>query len=711
MSLPFKDAINTALQGRYLEAFDAIELKRVGKDYKSLCPFHQEKTPSFSVNSENGHWKCFGCGKSGDVYTYIMEKMGLDFLGALRFLAEKFGVSAPPARTRQRIVAKYDYMDEHWTLLFQAVRYEPKRFTQRRPDGNGDWIYDLRGVTPVLYRLPEVIAAVSAGETVYVVEGEKDADRLRVLGLTATCNPMGAKKWQSGEGKYNPPLSGAKVVVIADNDVPGREHAEQVAASLSGTASSVKVRHLPDLPEKGDVSDWLDAGGTLDELLRIVDDTPLWTPASPVHDEPVAEKPVVLRAASYPSLHPAALYGLAGDFVRAIAPHTEADPVALLIQFLVAFGSVIGRCAHFVAEADAHYSNLYAVLIGQSSKARKGTSWGYIKRLFQRVDPDWVGFKIQSGLSSGEGLIWAVRDPVEKDYVDDNGEMQTKTTSEGVEDKRLLVQESEFASVLKVAGREGNTLSAILRSFWDSGTAQTMTKKDPARATGAHISIVGHITRDELRRELSSTESGNGFGNRFMWFFVRRSKELPEGGNLDENTLSSLVYRLKKIIEFASDATLLKRDDQARQLWCQVYHDLSEGKPGLAGALTSRAEAQVMRLATLYALLDASSDIRMEHLTAALALWEYSEESTRYIFGESLGDPVADRIWDQLREEGAGMNRTQIRDLFLKNQTSERIEQALALLVECGRVECRMIRGKGRPAETWFAVTPPTLSA
>ena len=254
-------------------------------------------------------------------------------------------------------------------------------------------------------------------------------------------------------------------------------------------------------------------------------------------------------AASWPDAASAMYHGLAGDIVRVLEPHTEADPVAILVQFLVGFGSVIGRHAHFVAEADKHFTNLNAVMIGVSSKGRKGTSWGQVRRLFERTDETWTTSCLQSGLSSGEGLIHAVRDPFEKEVKNKKtGEMETVLEDAGVTDKRLLVMESEFASVLRVAGRDGNTLSAILRDAWDKGSLQTMTKNSAARATGAHISLVGHITADELRRELTSTEAGNGFANRFLWVMVRRSKELPEGGSLQEHELSPLILRLQKAI-------------------------------------------------------------------------------------------------------------------------------------------------------------------
>jgi len=152
------------------------------------------------------------------------------------------------------------------------------------------------------------------------------------------------------------------------------------------------------------------------------------------------------------------------------------------------------------------------------------------------IEPEWAGKRIQGGLSSGEGLIWVVRDPIEKhepiredkritDY-------QMAVIDPGVSDKRLFVIEPELAATLKTMTREGSTLSATIRQAWDTGDLRVLTKNSPAQASGAHVSIVGHITRDELLRFSTSTDTANGFANRFLWVCSRRSKLLPEGGNI-----------------------------------------------------------------------------------------------------------------------------------------------------------------------------------
>ncbi len=370
-----------------------------------------------------------------------------------------------------------------------------------------------------------------------------------------------------------------------------------------------------------------------------------------------------------------------------------------MANILCAFGNAIGRGAFARVGADEHHPKLFVGLVGETAKGRKGVSWGPIRDLLREVEPGWAEGRVLGGLSSGEGLIHAVRDEVRGIKKDEE-----VVTDPGEKDKRLLVMEGELANVLKVMGREGNTLSPILRQAWDGGRLNTLTKNNPTKATGAHVSILGHITKAELLRHLNQTEAANGFANRFLWLMVRRSKELPFGGNWDTVDTSSLVRRLDGAVRFAREPRVVRWGESARDAWRGVYGPLSEGKPGLLGAVTGRAEAQTLRLAVLYAVMDGSETIEYGHLAAALALWEYAEESARYVFGDTTGDPVADNIIEALRAAGAdGLTRTEIRDLFGRHKGTERINQALGELMKLGRVGKSSEHTGGRPSERWFA--------
>ena len=187
-----------------------------------------------------------------------------------------------------------------------------------------------------------------------------------------------------------------------------------------------------------------------------------------------------------------------------------------------------------------------------------------------------------------------------------------------------------------------------------------------------------------------------------MWVAVRRSKCLPEGGAAHKLDFGPLIRELNACVEFARSTGEIQRDDEARKIWAKVYPALSEGKPGLLGAMIGRAEAQTMRLACLYALLDRSNVIRADHLRAALALWDYCEESAKWIFGDSLGDPEADEILRVLRQTPAGLTRTKIRDHFA-NHRSQQISRALGVLLEQGLATMEKVPTGGRPEERWHA--------
>lgn len=665
--------------------------------YEALCPAHEDTRPSLSI-SVGDHGRVLLRCHAGCSVDQILRALDLEF-------KDLFDTAKNGAKSERRIVATYDYNDEEGKLLFQVVRYDPKDFRIRRPDGKGGWLWSLGETRLVLYRLPRVRQIAQEGKALFVCEGEKDVETLRRLGKVATTSPGGAGKWRP---EYSQSLRGCSyVVILPHNDKPGREHGEQVAASLLEHGVPVKILTLPALPPKGDVSDWVKAGGTLEDLVRLQNDAPFFRQEQPTSSSERPGMPAsVIEPPAWPDpVPPEGFHGLPGEFVRLVEPHTEADSAALLVQFLTAFGSAAGRSAHFQVEADRHFTNLFVALVGVTSKGRKGSSWGHVRRVMEGADEIWARNRILSGLSSGEGLLWALRDEIQKsEPIKDKGRVQSYEkiiVDSGIDDKRLLALEPELASTLRVLGREGNTLSPVIRQAWDTGNLQTLTKNSPAKATGALVSIIGHITRDELRRYLETTEAGNGFANRFLWICVRRSKALPEGGDLRSEELRPLIEGLKVSLAFARKVGRMTWEPSAREIWHRVYADLSEGKLGLFGAVTSRAEAQTMRLACLYALLDRSTAIRPEHLKAALAVWEYAEASARYIFGDVLGDPTGDAIIAALRQAANGLTRSQISSALGRNKGAREVDRALRMLFEHGLARSERIETEGRPAELW----------
>lgn len=405
---------------------------------------------------------------------------------------------------------------------------------------------------------------------------------------------------------------------------------------------------------------------------------------------------------SWPVMDDAAYHGLAGDFANAIDPHTEADKAGILLTFLVSFGNAVGHSPYYVVEGNRHYANMYASIVGESSKSRKGTGAGRVRSVLELADPTWTADRNVSGLSSGEGLIAQVRNPVEGWSAD---KQCKEIIDPGVQDKRLMVTEAEFAGTLAVMERSGNSLSRYIRDAWDSLPLQTLVKNFPLKATNTHISLLSQITRYELRSRLTRTDMANGFANRFLFGLVKRSKLLPFGGHFSKTDLDKFGRRTKDALDHSKTITQVTMTDAAAALWNESYRSLSSDRPGLLGAVTARAEAQVIRLSLIYALIDKRDKIDSVHLLAAMAVWAYCDNSALIIFGDSLGDPVADDILRSLRRSPDGMTRTDISNLFGRNRPAGQIGAALAMLLREGLAKVEEKETNGRPAEVWFAVT------
>ncbi|MGO9118500.1 MAG: AAA family ATPase [Desulfomonilaceae bacterium] len=251
-----------------------------------FCPWHEDQTPSLEVKSDRAI--CYGAcsengrGKAYDVFDLFQRRHQCDFKSAKESLAERVGIQIKSqGKSGGRIVATYPYQDEGGELLYQVVRYAPKNFRQRCPDGKRGWTWNLKNVRRVLFGLSELLAS-DKSQPVIVVEGEKDCLAARELGFTATCNPGGAGKWPGLVKQYSihEPLKGRIVWIMPDNDEAGRKHAEDIARSLHGFAATVKIIQLPGLPEKGDFTDFagLNGNDTRAKLIEIAESTPNYKP-------------------------------------------------------------------------------------------------------------------------------------------------------------------------------------------------------------------------------------------------------------------------------------------------------------------------------------------------------------------------------------------------------------------------------------------------
>jgi len=423
-------------------------------------------------------------------------------------------------------------------------------------------------------------------------------------------------------------------------------------------------------------------------------------------DEEQGERVVVPPSAV--SLKREAFHGLLGAIAKAAGPETDADEAAVLISLLVAFGNAVGPLPHALAGADRHEGNTFTLLVGPTS-ARKGQSESLIHWLMGQADPQWAKACVSYGLGTGEGLAERLQDERYED--DGKGVLVLKP---GATEKRLMAIEREFATVLKKGGREGSTLSDMIRNAYDGKPLEVVNrKKNSLKATGHHVSIIGHITAEELAHELKGTEVANGFLNRFLLVTVTRSKKLPSGGN-HAAVLEPFVKPLADALAKAAGHSpakdrLLRRTPEAEALWADWYCSHAE-YDGLLGKVTARAEAHALRLSLIYALADGASAIGVDHLRAALAVWEYCEKSAVALFGkrkaagEGTTPPPLTLSEKLLQAIGIkpGILRTDLWDFVGHKVKADELAEALARLEAAGHAFRRGAVIGGREREAWY---------
>src|SRR5260221_8061880 len=388
--------------------------------------------------------------------------------------------------------------------------------------------------------------------------------------------------------------------------------------------------------------------------------------------------------------------GIVGEIIAILEPESEACRESLLAQFLVGFGNMLGR-GPTRYQGSEHHLNEFVAIVGETAKARKGTSWTAARQLLMDLNPGWSKCLL-SGVQSGEVIVHSIRD--ERSH---NGEV----VSEGVADKRLLVIEEELARLLATGQKtSGSTLSACLRNAWDSPhILRNAGKHSPDLATHPHISLIGHITREELKNLMAGVEYQNGFANRLLWIPARRSKKLPFPEWIHWADHIDVIKRLREIVtQFQAGQTVFDFTANGRLAWIEFYENDAALK-GIHGKLAARAEAHVLRLSRLYAVLDGSTMIGANHIRSAIAFWDYCQASVGWIFSTTTGSAYADKILTALQRRGCEMSKTEIStEVFNKHISTEDLSAALELLLTSGLITESKVAGKGRPTHVYSVV-------
>jgi hypothetical protein len=383
---------------------------------------------------------------------------------------------------------------------------------------------------------------------------------------------------------------------------------------------------------------------------------------------PRETRPIMTMGESKPSLCAKARIGLVGEFLARFEPQSESDPAGMLIDFLATFGNAVGRGPRMHVQADVHRAVVNVVTVGATSRGRKGTGRAFVRRVFAEADPSWSENCVVSGHASGEGLISDLAD-------------------EQRGDPRLFVEEVEFSSTLRVAGRDGSILSEVIRKVWDGLPVSNRRAQSQVTVKKHHVSIVGNITNEELNATLRRTEGFNGFANRFLWVSTERSQRLPFGGDLTDRDFTDIGRSITSALDKARRIEIMRRTKAGDAVWVPWYNAVPDDVPGLWGSATARAEAYVLRLSIIYALMDGTAQIDQRHIEAAIAVWDYCSESARLIFGDRTGHSDVDKLIDALEAVGRqGLNRTEQTRLFrnAKRKAGQARETAtqLGLVVE-----------------------------
>lgn len=420
-------------------------------------------------------------------------------------------------------------------------------------------------------------------------------------------------------------------------------------------------------------------------------------PAAPVADDgPNPLAPPRMDAAGFPPL--------VREIVDAACASSEAHPVAVACNIIAFFCCMIGRGVfQRIGDASIH-CRPFQLIVGKSGKARKGTAEHTVREIFRRADAivrdeldNSDRLRVHAGgLSTGEGIAWAIRDPRE---ADEHG----KWADVGVNDKRLLVIESEFDNLLSQLRRENNTLSSTVRNLFDGRDMEPLTKTSQTRATRPHVVIIGHITGHELREKSTENDAANGLMNRFMLLYVYRPKLVP----LPEPTPGTVIDLLASRIAAAvikitagnlhgNNTTELSLSPESREIWVRKYPQLTRDRDGKGGNLLARSELYARMLAMVFACMDGRTQIEPCDLHAAIAWVEYWHASVTYVFNTPDDEGVLDAFTASVLgviTEQPGITLTQLQGHWNRKRIKEvrsAVERLMNLappLVECHKDE------------------------
>ncbi len=533
----------TVMNPQLQSVLDRLErVKQAGSGYSAQCPAHDDSRNSLSI----------GISDDGRVLLHCFAGCSVDDICAGIELDKKdlFPNKLPSGQRRE--VAQYNYFSESGRLLFQKVRYEPKDFLCRVPDGAGGWTYKLNGVRRVLYRLPNIIDS----SIVFICEGEKDCDLLAQHGYTATCNYDGAgkdgKKWKSG---YNPFFTDKTVYILPDNDDPGRKHAATIYENLKDIATDCRIVELPGLPNKGDVSNWFANGGTVEKFNDIVVNAPEGLPESFAFTEStgstiIPRQPFPVDCIPEPGQ----------TLIRDIAESVNVDISFPAAAYLAVCAGLIGASRKVqIKQGWYEPSIIWAAIIGRPSSGKTPAIDAIMEPLKPIEKRKIEAFEAELKAYENEKATRKKDDPqplkpvckrtVISDITTEALCLRLKENPQG-----LLLYRDELAGWIGSFNqyKKSGSDEAHFLSIW-SGKAVRVDRKTDEQflyIENPNLSIVGGIQPGILLRKLRGEHLDNGLAQRFLYAFPGKRVRGWTDVVIDDSIIQQVQNDLRKIAEF-----------------------------------------------------------------------------------------------------------------------------------------------------------------
>ncbi len=715
-------------------------VRKQGAGWMACCPAHDDKTPSLSIKEgDDGKvlLKCFaGCRTDA-----IVSSMGLK-------LSDLMGQGTKPTPSqKKRIKETYDYRDEAGKLLFQVVRYEPKTFRQRRPNDSYGWTYDVQGVRVVPYHLPELLA--NREEIVFIVEGEKDVHTLERIDCVATCNAGGALKWTNDHAVH---LKDRDVVTLPDNDDTGRQHAEQVAYSLQGIARAVKVVALPGLSKKGDVSDWFAAGGTKEQLRKLVHDSPRLENMSPPKLESPRPAPSAPKTKSFQPFPIEVAPKLVRDFVIAASKALGCDSAYIALPLLAVLASAIGNArrirlkhswrepciiwAVVVGESGTLKSPAFDLAVGPLRRRQAIAFQEYQERLhrheqdLQLYQADFEEWK-RKGRKNSEPPPEKPEPPQWQQVVAEDTTIEALADLLDCQPLGLLLARDELsgwlASFDAYKASKGADVAHWL-SMHRGGELLVNRKggKKQTRVASASVSICGGIQPARLADSLGSEHFENGLAARLLLAMPPRTPKQWTEDDLTDSDRAPLEQLLDKLLQLPMpedeqgerQPVDVPLTEEAKRRWVSFYNAHNQEQNDLSGELAaawSKLEGYAARLALLCELVRVpeSKAVSLDSIEAGITLarW-FADEAVRIYAGlGGSGDTGAanekrelSRVADWIRVRGGEATTRDVQRNLSNYKTSDEAENVLDRLAKASQGKLEVRETGGRPARVFCLI-------